>query len=58
MQTYTYKAGTNMKNGGMDKDGKTIRYDDFEPYYTPQQIKRWKSFKRHYEQVKKTHVVI
>ena len=42
MQTYTYtltyKAGTNMKNGGLDKDGKKIRYDDFEPYYSPQQM--------------------
>lgn len=42
MQTYTYtltyKAGTNMKNDGLDKYGKKIRYEDFEPYYTPQQM--------------------
>jgi hypothetical protein len=42
MQTYTYiltyKAGTNMKNGGLDMGGKKIRYDDFEPYYSPQQM--------------------
>lgn len=36
--TLTYKAGTNLKNGGIDKDGNTIRYDTFEPYYTPQQM--------------------
>jgi hypothetical protein len=35
--TLTYKAGTNIKKGGI-KNGKTIRYDDFEPYYTPQQM--------------------
>jgi hypothetical protein len=42
MQQYTYsltyKAGTNLKNGGLDKDGNKIRYDDFKPYYTPQQM--------------------
>jgi hypothetical protein len=41
MQQYTYnlfyKAGTNIKNGGI-KEGKKIRYPDFEPYYTPQQM--------------------
>jgi hypothetical protein len=34
----TYKAGTNLKKGGLDKDGNKIKYDDFEPYYTPQQM--------------------
>jgi hypothetical protein len=42
MQQYTYnltyKAGTNIKNGGLDADGNTIRYEDFAPYYTPQQM--------------------
>jgi hypothetical protein len=42
MQSYTYKltynVGTNIKNGGIDEHGKTIRYDKFEPYYTPQQM--------------------
>lgn len=42
MQKYTYqliyKAGTNIKNGGFDKHGNRIRYEDFEPYYTPQQM--------------------
>jgi hypothetical protein len=42
MQTYTYiltyNAGTNMKNGGLNNNGKKIRYDDFEPYYSPQQM--------------------
>lgn len=42
MQKYqyklTYNAGTNLKNGGLDEEGKKIRYDDFEPYYTPQQM--------------------
>jgi hypothetical protein len=37
MQNYTYlltyNAGTNLKNSGSGK-----RYDDFEPYYTPQQM--------------------
>jgi hypothetical protein len=36
--TLTYKIGTNLKNGGLDKDGYKIKYDDFEPYYTPQQM--------------------
>lgn len=34
----TYNAGTNIRNGGLDKDGNKIRYDDFYPYYTPQQM--------------------
>ena len=34
----TYRAGTNKKNGGVDKNGMKIRYDSFEPYYTPQQM--------------------
>ena len=42
MQKYTYnltyKAGTNIKNGGADSAGNTIRYDKFEPYYTPRQM--------------------
>ena len=42
MQQYkyklTYKAGTNLKNGGVDEDGNKIRYESFEPYYTPQQM--------------------
>jgi hypothetical protein len=42
MQTYTYKltykCGTNLKNGGTDSNGKKIRYEIFEPYYTPQQM--------------------
>lgn len=42
MQQYTYyltyNAGTNIKNGGPDIEGKTIRYEQFEPYYTPQQM--------------------
>ena len=36
--TLTYNAGTNIKNGGVDEDGEKIRYDDFNPYYTPQQM--------------------
>lgn len=35
--TLTYKAGTNIKNGGLDNNGKLIKYL-FEPYYTPQQM--------------------
>jgi hypothetical protein len=42
MQQYTYiltyKAGTNLKKGGLDIDGNIIKYDNFEPYYTPQQM--------------------
>lgn len=42
MQTYTYvltyKAGTNIKNGGLDTNGNIIRYESFEPFYTPQQM--------------------
>jgi hypothetical protein len=42
MQQYTYrltyKIGTNLKKGGLDRDGNKIKYDDFEPYYTPQQM--------------------
>lgn len=34
----TYKCGTNIKNGGLTESGKKIRYDIFEPYYTPQQM--------------------
>lgn len=33
-----YNAGTNIRNGGVGADGKKIRYDDFRPYYTPQQM--------------------
>jgi hypothetical protein len=42
MQKYeyslTYAAGTNLKNGGLAKDCSKIRYEQFEPYYTPQQM--------------------
>jgi len=42
MQKYsyklTYKAGTNLKNGGYDNNGEKIRYPTFKPYYTPQQM--------------------
>jgi hypothetical protein len=42
MQQYsyilTYRAGTNLKNGGVDEYGNKIKYDDFKPYYTPQQM--------------------
>jgi hypothetical protein len=42
MQQYTYKltykAGTSLKKGGIDKDGNEITYSDFKPYYTPQQM--------------------
>lgn len=33
--TLTYNAGTNIKNGGLDKEGNIIRYDNFKPFYTP-----------------------
>lgn len=36
--TLTYKAGTNIRNGGTNKNGKKIRYDGFHPHYTPQQM--------------------
>lgn len=42
MQQYTYEltynAGTNIKNGGLNDKGVKIRYEDFNPYYTPQQM--------------------
>ena len=46
MQTYTYeltyKAGTHLKHSG------DIRYDDFEPFYTPQQMLRMGVFEGKY----------
>jgi hypothetical protein len=42
MQQYTYKltykAGTNLKNGGHTSDGQKIRYETFDPFYTPSQM--------------------
>ena len=42
MQRYTYvltyKAGTNLKNGGLASDGQKIRYENFDPFYTPNQM--------------------
>ena len=41
MQSYiyklTYKAGTNLKNG-FNSEGDSVRYEGFDPYYTPQQM--------------------
>jgi len=34
----TYSIGTHLKDGGYDEDGNPIRYENFEPYYTPQQM--------------------
>jgi hypothetical protein len=36
--TLTFKAGTSIHDGGVDKSGNTIRYDTFNPAYTPQQM--------------------
>jgi hypothetical protein len=42
MQSYTYKltykCGTHLKYGGDDSNGDKIKYGDFTPYYTPQQM--------------------
>lgn len=43
-----YNAGTNIKNGGVDKDGNKIRYDFFEPYYTPLQMLKMGVFEGKY----------
>lgn len=51
MQRYSYaleyNAGTNLKNGGYSGDEK-IRHEDFEPFYTPQQMLRMGVFEGKY----------
>lgn len=36
----TFDAGKNLRHGGWDKDGKPIKYPDFKPKYSPQQMLR------------------
>lgn len=36
----TFDAGKNLRHGGWDKDGNPIRYPDFKPKYSPQQMLR------------------
>jgi hypothetical protein len=38
--TLEYDAGTNLRKGGLDIDGILIKYPDFKPKYSPQQMLR------------------
>jgi hypothetical protein len=44
----TYNAGTGITKGGLDSDGKLIRYPDFNPKYNPGQILRMGAFEGKY----------
>ena len=51
-KNYTYKlvfaAGTNIKNGGLDYEGRPITYPNFEPAFTPKQMLNYGVFEGKY----------
>jgi hypothetical protein len=46
--TLTFDAGKSLKKGGLDENNKMIKYKDFNPKYTPQQMLRMGVFSGKY----------
>lgn len=44
----TYKAGTHLRDGGIDEHGNPIRYNHFRPAYTPAKILKMGAFEGKY----------